>query len=177
MRDLKLPALYRGHPLLTIEEDFDEAREIRRASGRIISATSATSAIDQVITEIIADTIFREVKEHRELVFGSVLGADWCSLAAKRKLLKVAIENFNLLNGPQKSVLESSLMKVTQYRNAFAHGTLAHSGESQELHYFEGTPRTAKLDDAYFETLEKIFLNTWEILNGIQNKLKATAFI
>lgn len=174
MRDLKLPALYRGHPLLTIEEDFDEAREIRRASGRIISATSA---IDQVIAEIIADTIFQEVKEHRELVFGSVLGADWCSLAAKRKLLKIAIENFNLLDGPQKSVLESGLMKVTQYRNAFAHGTLAHSGEAQELHYFEGTPRTAKLDDAYFETLEKIFLNTWEILNVIQKKLKATASI
>ncbi len=174
MRDLKLPALYRGHPLLTIEEDFDEAIEIRRASGRIISATSA---IDQVIAEIIADTIFQEVKEHRELVFGSVLGAEWCSLAAKRKLLKIAIENFNLLDGPQKSLLESSLMKVTQYRNAFAHGTLAHSGEAQELHYFEGTPRTAVLDDAYFETLEKIFLRTWEILDGIQNKLKATASI
>ena len=57
MRDLKLPALYRGRPLLTLEEDFDEAREIRRASGRIISATSA---IDQVIAEIIADTLFRD---------------------------------------------------------------------------------------------------------------------
>lgn len=172
MRDLKLPALYRGHPLLTVEEDFKEAREIRRASGRIISATSA---IEQVIAEIIADSIFREVKEHRELVFGSVLGADWCSLAAKRKLLKIAIENFNLLDGTQKSVLDSSLMKVTQYRNAFAHGTLAHSGEVQELHYFEGTPRAATLDDAYFEKLEEIFLSTWEILNDIQKKLKATA--
>ena len=96
MRDLKLPVLYRGHPLLTTEDELDEAREIRRASGRIISAASA---IDQVIAEIIADTVFQEVKENRELVFGSVLGADWCSLAAKRKLLKVAIENFNLLDG------------------------------------------------------------------------------
>ena len=66
-------------------------------------------------------------------------------------------------------------MKVTQYRNAFAHGTLAHNGETQELHYFEGTPRIAKLDDAYFETLERIFLKTWEILNDIQETLKVKA--
>lgn len=169
MRDLKLPALYRGHPLLTIKEDFDEAREIRRASGRIISATSA---IDQVIAEIIADTIFREVKENRELVFGSVLSSDWCSLAAKRKLLNIAIEQFDLLDGPQKNVLESNLKKVTQYRNAFAHGTLAHNGEAQELHYFESTTQKAKLNDTYFETLEQVFSSTWETLNGIQNKLK-----
>lgn len=70
MRDLKLPALYRAHPSFTFNEDFDEAREIRKLSGRIISATSA---IDQVIAEIVADTIFCKVKEHRELVFGSVL--------------------------------------------------------------------------------------------------------
>ncbi len=30
MRIFELPALYRGHPLLTSEEDLDEAREIRR---------------------------------------------------------------------------------------------------------------------------------------------------
>lgn len=172
MRNLKLPALYRGHPLLTTEEDFDTAREIRRASGRIISATSA---IDQVIAEIIADTIFGEVKVRRELVFGSVLSSDWCSLAAKRKLLNVAIEEFELLSGPRKCELESNLKKITQYRNAFAHGALAHNGEDQELHYFEGTPQSATLNDAYFEKLETVYLSTWEALNEIQNKLKNSA--
>ena len=172
MRDLKLPALYRGRPLLTLEEDFDEAREIRRASGRIISATSA---IDQVIAEIIADTLFREGKEQRELVFGSVLSSEWCSLAAKRKLLNIVIEQFQLLDGPQKEELESNLKKITQYRNAFAHGTLTHNGETQELEYFEGTPRKAKLDDVYFEKLEIVFRRTWEVLKGIQEKIKITA--
>jgi hypothetical protein len=172
MRDLKLPALYRGNPLFTIEDDFNEAREIRRASGRIISATSA---IDQVIAEIIADTIFREVKENRELVFGSVLSSDWCSLAAKRKLLNIAIEQFDLLEGSQKPALESNLRKVTQYRNAFAHGTLAHNGMTQELHYFESTPQKVELNDAYFEILEKVFLNTWNTLNDIQSKIKTAA--
>jgi hypothetical protein len=165
MRDLKLPALYRGHPLFTTEEDFEEAREIRRMSGRIISATSA---IEQIIAEIIVDTIFREVKEHRDLVFGSVLNSDWCSLSAKRKLLVIIIEKFALLTGPRKNQLEKNLKKVTQYRNAFAHGTLAHNIDAQELHYFEGTPQTAKLDQAYFDKLEEVFLATWELLEEVK---------
>lgn len=172
MRDLKLPALYQGDPLLTMAEDFDEAREIRRASGRIISATSA---IDQVVAAIIADTIFSEVKTNRELVLGSVLSSDWCSFAAKRKLLNIAIEKFDLLNGPRKSALELNLKKITQYRNAFAHGSLAHNGQSQELRYFEGTPQSVTLDDAYFEKLEAVFLSAWETLNEIQEKTKPVA--
>lgn len=172
MRDLKLPALYRGHPLFTNEDDFDEAREIRRMSGRIISATSA---VDQVIAEIIADTIFKEVKTHRELVLGSVLSSDWCSLAAKRKLLAIAVEKFGLLCGSKKSELEQSLKKVTQYRNAFAHGTLAHNGEAQELHYFENKPQTVTLNDAYFEELESCFLTTWSILEQVQQSIKSAA--
>jgi hypothetical protein len=172
MRDLKLPALYRGHPLLTSEEDFDQAREIRRMSGRIISATSA---IDQVIGEIIADTVFKEVVLHRELVLGSVLSSDWCTLAAKRKLLAIAIERFDLLKGAKKSELENRLKKITQYRNAFAHGTLAHNGETQELHYFEGKPMKAVLDEAYFETLEEHFLAAWALLEEIQQSVGRAA--
>ncbi|QDQ25302.1 hypothetical protein FNU76_02445 [Chitinimonas arctica] len=172
MRDLKLPALYKGHPLFTLEEDFDEAREIRRMSGRIISATSA---IDQVIAGIIADTIFREVKEYRELVFGSVLSSDWCSLAAKRKLLSIAVEQFDLLSGSKKGELEKSLKKVTQYRNAFAHGTLGHNVTVQELHYFEGSPRRDILDEPYFDELERHFLTAWTLLGEVQLSIKATA--
>ena len=58
------------------------------------------------------------------------------------------------------------------YRNAFAHGTLAHNGEVQQLHYFEGTPQRATLDDAYFEQLERSFLAAWELLEEIQQAVK-----
>lgn len=167
MRDLKLPALYRGHPLFTTEEDFDQAREIRRLSGRVISAASA---IDQTIAEIILKTVFQEVREHRELVLGSVLNSDWCSFAAKRKLLFLAVEKFDLLQGTAKCQLEKNLKKIMQYRNAFAHGTLAHNVDVQELHYFEGRPQIAILNDAYFEKLEQTFLEAWETLEKINNE-------
>ncbi len=170
MRNLKLPALYRGHPLFTTEEDFDEARETRRDSGRIISAASA---IDQVIAEIIANTIFREVREHRELVLGSILSSDWCSFAAKRKLLKLSIETFNLIRD-EKNQLDENLRKIMSYRNAFAHGTLGQNSETlaQELHYFENVPQIKTLNDEYFEKLQKVFLDVWKTLQEIQKKIE-----
>ncbi len=104
MRDLKLPALYRGSPLFTTEEDFDEAREIRRLSGRIIAAASA---IDQMISEVLLGTIFREVIEQRELVLGSVLNTDWCSFSSKRKMLSIQSKNLTY----SKEQKNHSLMK------------------------------------------------------------------
>jgi hypothetical protein len=79
------------------------------------------------------------------------------------------------LQGAKKTDLESRLKKITQYRNAFAHGTLAHNGESQELHYFEGVPMKSILDDEYFETLEGNFLAAWALLEEIQKAVKRAA--
>lgn len=90
----------------------------------------------------------------------------------KRKLLLIAIDKFSLLKGEQKSALEQGLKKVMQYRNAFAHGTLAHNGQAQELHFFEGGPQKSTLDDAYFEKVENVFLAAWELLGQIQEKIK-----
>ena len=168
MRDLKLPALYRGSPWFTTEEDFDEAREIQRLSGRIIAAASA---IDQVIAEILLGTIFQEVKVQRELVLGSVLNSDWCSFSAKRRMLSIVVNKFNLLQGKEKSLLEENLKKVMQYRNAFAHGHLAHNVEVQELHYYEGGPVVKALTDSYFQELEQDFLQTWEALQDISHRV------
>jgi hypothetical protein len=169
LRDLRLPALYRGHSLFTIEENLKEAREIRMNSGRIISATSA---IEGVIAEIISNTIFEEVSKHRELVLGSVLNSDWCSFAAKRKLLKIAVETFRLLESKNMNKLDKSLQQVMSYRNAFAHGTLGQNPNNltQELHFFEGTPKIAELDDKYFENLKKVFLEAWDTLSDVQQK-------
>ena len=170
MRNLELPALYRAHELCVTEKDFDDAREIRRDSGRIISAASA---IDQVVAKIISNTIFREVQEHREIVLGSVLSSDWCTFSAKRKLLKVALEIFELTDKKVKNNIDENLGKVMHYRNAFAHGTLGLNSDTfkQELHYFEGVPKTVALDNEYFQKLEITFKEVWADLEKIQEKL------
>jgi hypothetical protein len=139
MRNLNLPVLYRA-TLPPAEADFDEAAELRKVAGRV---TSAALAIEELIVDIVSRTLLGEVKRHRGLVVSSILKSDWCSFAAKRKLLNLSIQEFALLDGKKKTNLEQLLRKVSQYRNAFAHGSLIHNVDLHELHYFEGEPRKA----------------------------------
>lgn len=168
LKNINLPARYRSvEPLFTDQEHFDEAQELRRLSGRIIAAASA---IEQEVADILMATIFREVSD-KDLVRGSVLNSDWCTFSAKRKLLLLAVDRFELLRGHAKPSLESGLSRVTHYRNAFAHGHLVHNVDAQELHYFEGCSKVARLDDVYFAKLEADFLSAWQVLRGVSKLL------
>jgi hypothetical protein len=168
--NLSLPALYKlADPDFTTDKDFDEAKNIRRYAGRIISAATA---IEHMMANIVMNTIFSEVQGNRDLVLGSVIHSDWCSFSSKRKLLDVAFTHFKLVKGDERAELESLLKKVMQYRNAFAHGVLGHNIDQQELHYFEGSPKTAVLDASYFSKLEVQFNRAWEILGSIEKRSK-----
>jgi hypothetical protein len=167
MRNISLPVFYRA-TLPPTDSDFDEASELRKVAGRI---TSAALAIEDLIVQILSSTLLEEVSIHKELVVGSILKSDWCSFSAKRKLLSLAVENFDLLSGKPKAELEELLSKVMKYRNAFAHGTLVHNIDMHELHYFEGAPRQARLDDKHFEELERVFQAAWSRLQEIQAAL------
>lgn len=168
MRNISLPVLYRA-TLPPADCDWDEAAQLRELAGRI---TSAALAIEEVIVSILTSTLFQEVRKHKSLVVGSMLKSDWCTFAAKRKLLFLAIEQFHLLPGPRKPELEKLLRRVMQYRNAFAHGSLVHNIDAHELHYFEGKPQQKRLDDAYFSQLERTFQAAWNELLDIQSAVQ-----
>lgn len=167
MRNISLPVLYKA-ALPPAESDFEEAADLRKLGGRV---TAAALAIEELIVGILSSTLLQEVREHKELVLGSILKSDWCTFSAKRKLLELAASHFQLLSGSAKSELEGNLAKVMRYRNAFAHGSLVNNFEGHELHYFEGRPMQARLDDAYFGELERVFQAAWNQLLEIQSKL------
>jgi hypothetical protein len=155
--------------LLPSEDDFDEAREIRKLAGRILSASNA---IEEIIIDIISYTVFDEVKIRKDLVIGSILKSDWCTFSAKRKLFKMIVEEFNLLEGGSKNEIDKLLAEIIKYRNAFAHGSLNHNVDVHELRYFEIKPKTAILNDEYFVELERIFQEAWNKLQRIQENVK-----
>jgi hypothetical protein len=164
MRDLRLPVRYKA--LLPLAEgDWEEGAELRKLSGRI---NSAALAIEDVIVEIVSKTMLREVKDKRGLVIGALLKTDSCSFSAKRKLLNVCIDSYSLLNAKQRNDLDQYLAKVSSYRNAFAHGDLVHNGFNHELHYFQGQPHVAVLDDTFFDALQEKFLSAWELIETAQ---------
>ena len=169
MRDISLPVFYKA-TLPPTDGDFDEARDLRKLAERIISGAAA---IEELIIDIVSGTLLVEVKQHRSLVVGSILKSDWCSFAAKRKLLALVVDEFKLLSGKSKTELDEALRKVMQYRNAFAHGSLVHNIDTHELHYFESKPRVSRLDDAYFEELERVFQSVWTRLQEMQSAYMA----
>ena len=164
MRDLKLPVRYKAI-LPPSEADWAEAAELRSLSGRI---NSAALAIEDVIVDIVASTLLREVKDRRDLAIGALLKTDSSGISAKRKLLNTCIECFDLLSARKRSELDQYLAKVSSYRNAFAHGDLIHYGVNHELRYFQGNSKIAVLDDAFFETLQEKYLAAWALLETAQ---------
>lgn len=164
MRGLRLPVRYKAILPLSAD-DWTEAAELRKLAGRI---NSAALAIEDVIVDIVVNTLLRHVTDHRDLTIGALLRTDACSFSAKRKLLNTCIKSFNLLSVPQRIDLDRYLATVSSYRNAFAHGALIHNGVNHELRYFQGNPQPAVLDDSYLEMLQEKYFATWKLLEVAQ---------
>ena len=141
--------------------------QLRDRGAKVIASALA---IEDVIVEILANTLFSEVKKHRALAVGLIFQSDWCSFSAKRKLLLAAIGEFSLLASKEKVQLDEALAHVMRYRNAFAHGAIEFDGSTYVLRYFESTPKMSILDDVYWEKLESRLNEPWEQLLQIEAK-------
>jgi len=85
-----------------------------------------------------------------------VLGSDWCSFAAKRKLITHIINEQKLLEGLDKQEFDNLIRKVMSVRNAFAHGKISSDDKQVWLSFFEGTPRKVELTDEYLTEVETL---------------------
>ena len=85
-----------------------------------------------------------------------VLNSDWCSFAAKRKLIMHIVNEQKLIEGREKDEFDKLMKKVMSARNAFAHGRFSSDQEHVWLSYFEGTPRKQELTDEYHTEIETL---------------------
>ena len=109
--------------------------------------------------------------ERRGAFESLVLNSDWCSFAAKRKLITHIINEQNLLEGPDKSDFDKLMRDVMSIRNAFAHGKLSSDEKRAWISFFEGRPRQEELTDEYLanieNTLRVAFFKTLELAKKI----------
>lgn len=152
-----------------VTESMDVIRAMRDRGARIVSSALA---YEEVIVQILARSLFREIRENRLLVEGLVLQSDWCSFAAKRKLLQATLVNLKLTTPAVASELDQALAHIMRYRNAFAHGMIVAEGIVHVLKYFESSPKRAVLDDSYWQKLELRFNSPWEKLLKIETQLE-----
>jgi hypothetical protein len=103
-----------------------------------------------------------------------VLNSDWCSFAAKRKLITHIISEQKLLEGRDKNDFEKLMKDVMSVRNAFAHGKLSSDDKRVWLSFFQGTPRKVELADEYPTEVETLLRAAFDKTFALAVKTGAT---
>jgi hypothetical protein len=138
---------------INLTEAINLTREARRNRLKVIEgALTVENQLDAVILHY----FFGASHERRAAFESLVLNSDWCSFAAKRKLITHIINEQNLLAGNEKGEFDRLLKKVMAVRNAFAHGKLSSDDKRVWLSFFEGTPRQVELTDEYLTEIETL---------------------
>jgi hypothetical protein len=105
---------------------------------------------------VILHYFFGSSHERRAAFESLVLNSDWCSFAAKRKLITHIINEQNLLEGRNKGEFDKLMKDVMSVRNAFAHGKISSDDKRVWLSFFEGAPRKVELTDEYLTDIETL---------------------
>jgi hypothetical protein len=138
---------------------------------RCLKVIDAAYAVEGEINEILKKTFLRELRSDLEFVSGHLLGSDWCSFSAKRKLLLAVIDRDSLIKRSDRGKLEENLGKVIKWRNAFTHGQFEIQGARYILSYFDSGPKNQVLDAEFWLKIESYFGDCYQVLMDIHNAL------
>jgi hypothetical protein len=136
-----------------LTEAFKLAEEARVNRTQVIEGALS---IENQLNAVILHYFFGSVHERCAVFEALVLNSDWCSFAAKRKLITHIIDEQNLLEGRDKSDFDKLMRDVMSARNAFAHGKLSSDEKRVWLSFFEGRPRKVELTDEYLTDIETL---------------------
>lgn len=158
--EIHLSNLFSGSSTI---EDFGSVHPlIASARNNRVRVLEASLVVESCLRDVIAIHFFG-LKHDRKSEFQSwILDSDWCSFAAKRKLINFIINERELLEGSEKNKFDGLLSRVMKTRNAFAHGKFIKEEERVYLKYFDQKEVSQELSDEY--------------LRDIQNLLEGTVF-
>jgi hypothetical protein len=156
---------------VSIQDAFALMNIARTNKLRVIEGALAT---ETEINQIIAHWFFGRGHERKPAFESLILDSDWCSFAAKRKLLTHIIEDGGFLQGEAKNEFYSKLQKVMSYRNAFTHGKLSSDGKAVWLSYFEAKPKRTELTDDFLTIVESTLLDCYAAVQELAQKCGAT---
>jgi len=90
----------------------------------------------------------------------------------KKELVQKILNNSKLISGKDKNRIQKNLKGIMDWRNAFAHGTLHYNNISGcVIQYYSSGNQTLVLDDAYWDLVEKTFIETDSIADRIIQNL------
>jgi hypothetical protein len=134
-----------------VAQAMDLMREARRNRLKVIEGALS---VESLLESVILHYFLGDSHDKREAFKALILDSDWCSFAAKRKLITHIINDQNLLEGRDKDAFDKLLRDVMSFRNAFTHGKLSSDATRVWLSYFESAPRKKELTDDYLARVE-----------------------
>ena len=171
MKLLKLPSRVSIHAQsdVDLQQVFD-LTNAARSNG--IEVINASLAYEKYIEEIIEKYIFIE-RDHPNIGFfrNFILSADWLTFSAKRKIIIGIVQKEKYFTGNDISLFEQQLRRIMSYRNAFAHGDIVFREGNVYISYFEGIRQEKLLDDAYWDKLEEVYIDVWNLITDIREIL------
>jgi hypothetical protein len=156
---------------INLSDATELTKQARRNRAKVIEgALSVENELETVILHL----FFGTSGAKREIFKSLILDSDWCSFAAKRKLITHIINEEKLLEGPEKSEFEQLMRDVMSSRNAFTHGEFSSDGKRVWLSFFEGVPRKEELTDDYLTRVETRLLTGFDRASQLAVKIGAT---
>jgi hypothetical protein len=155
---------------VSIDEAIATHRVVLHNSQEIISSVLA---IEKQLEFAISFYLLGTDSSKRTFFESIILKSDWCGFSAKRKVILAILNQSNVVEGEEKSKLDTLLAKAMRYRNAFAHGEVHQTPKGVFLKYFEGQPREEELTDAYWDRVQADFEETHQFVMLMLKRLGA----
>jgi len=156
---------------INLTEAINLSREARRNRLKIIEGALS---VENQLQAVILHYFFGSSDDRRAVFESLILNSDWCSFAAKRKLISHIVSEQNLLERRDKSDFEKLMRDVMSVRNAFAHGRFSSDDKRVWLSFFEGLPRKEELTDDYLTKIETLLRTGFDKAFELAVKIGAT---
>ena len=188
MARIQIKNLVTGETLgeVNVTEGDKELAQARKNGSQIIYATIV---IENQLNDIITNYLFGKFvpNSRRDFFVNDILCTSHITFAAKKALTLKIIDNLKLfgncsdLDSRRKKVINKKkadfdklLVKVMNYRNAFAHGKLKYDAtKGCVLHYYSGGHKEHVLDDAFWTKIEDEYENIDAVLRNIMELIQS----
>jgi len=155
--------------LETLREDMDVVYKNR--SDILHNTAHIETLLEQIILRFFVKG--EDDKTKRDIFLNQILKANWCTFAAKMKLVKYLYKD--LWTSKEREKITQSIQKVIDIRNAFTHGELVIQSDGHaNLTWFKDTNRSRNLDNEFIDEIEANIKDCLEIVEKIDYCLRET---
>ena len=156
-----------------VNESISATIEKARANGGKV--LYATTSIEQQLEDLLLRYFmgpFIQHEERRVLFEREILQSSALSYSSKKELVSKIVNEHDLLKGKNKNRLQSTLKKIMEWRNAFAHGKVQHdSVQGCFIKYYAGGSKQLSLTDDFWSELECAFKECSWLIKEAQNHI------